>query len=106
MLPQMIKPRKEELHRLNEQQAKDQAIAHAALPRTGERQRKNDPLPEERAADQNRLLGAIARIRTSDDTALSHKFVQQAAKAYGGEGDGRARRYLERVIGKIPVNAK
>jgi len=100
----MAKPRKEELDRLKEEQAKDEKAFKAIMERMDKRKEKIDPLQEERTDEENRFMGTIARILTDEDTNLKRKFVQQAAKTYGGVGDGRARRFLERVIGKIPVN--
>jgi hypothetical protein len=101
---QMIKPRKEELDRLTDEQARDQKALDALKARMAKRNEKIDPLQEERTAEENRFVGIIARLLVAEDSSLKRRFVQQSAKTYGGIGDGRARRYLERVIGKIPVN--
>lgn len=99
----MVKPRREELDILLEQDAADRRALAKLQEKIAKRKEEIDPKQEQRTDEENRFMGTISRILTSEDTALKRKFVQQAAKTYGGIGDGRARRYLERVIGKIPV---
>lgn len=62
------------------------------------------PEMEERIARENEYLGAIARVLVADDTSLKRRFVQQASKFYSAH-QTQARRNLERVLGKIPLEA-
>jgi len=95
--------RREELDRLTEEQLADERKLKEIADRIAKRQEKIDPKREERIAEEDRYLGTIARLLVAEDTALKRRFVQQSVKVYGGVGDRRARRYLERIIGKIPV---
>jgi hypothetical protein len=97
-------PRRERLDILQEEQAAAEAAMAVLQKQKDERKKEIDPEKEKRTADENGYMGVIARLMVAEDTSLKRRFVQQAAKTYGGVGDGRARRYLERVIGKIPVS--
>jgi len=101
----MVKPRREQLDIDLEEQAADQAALDKLLARMAKRKEEQiDPKKEERTAEENRYLGIIARTLLAEDSSLKRRFVQQAVKTYGGVGDGRARRHLERIVGKIPVS--
>lgn len=95
--------RREELDVLTEQQAADERKLKAIADRIAKRSQKIEPKQEERIAEEDKYLGTIARLLVAEDTVLKRRFVQQSAKVYDGIGDKRARRYLERVLGKIPV---
>jgi ParB-like chromosome segregation protein Spo0J len=103
MVAKMVKSRREELDILEEEHAADERKLRVLLERMDKRKEKIDPKREARIDEENRYIGSIARLLVADDTALKRRFVQQAVKTYGGVGDTRARRYLERLIGKIPV---
>jgi hypothetical protein len=101
----MVKPRREQLDIDLEAQAADQALLDKITTRMADRdEKKISPKQEERTAEENRYLGVIARTLLAEDSSLKRRFIQQAVKTYGGIGDGRARRHLERMIGKIPVS--
>jgi hypothetical protein len=105
MVAKMVKSRREQLDIDLEAQAADQALLDKVKARMADRdEKKISPKREERTAEENRYLGTIARILVAEDSSLKRRFVQQAVKTYGGIGDGRARRHLERIVGKIPVS--
>jgi hypothetical protein len=98
----MVKPRRETLDILQQQQDADEAALEAIKKRIAERDLKIDPLQGDRTAKENEYLGAIARVLVADDTALKRRFVQQAAQMFPAKAT-HPRRNLQRVIGKIPV---